>query len=798
MLEAGMSIEQPQGTIFLSHSSNDKAFVERIYARLDKSNTFYDLKSIGPGEEFIDAMRDGVGNCAVFVLFHSPTNASSWVEFEKHLAEIRLITNNSAQIIVCPINGSNHETLPDWMKRFMTTTSDFSISDIVRAIKHSYDKAFSLSHPDQKRIFPGREALQREISLEVMRSAAASGKPLSAIVLTGVQGMGRGTLAAELVRSAFRGMRPGGPVFDLPDSGDAVDWHLKFYADLHDGITPETAAQQKEAFEEASPSEQAKYLLTELKHWGALNQVVTIRNRWGMRDKGNLLRPWMNNLLELLKDEPSIKLVLISERQLPKEAVDQLGNVRQFSVEELDIESIEYILSDRINPRYLDAQKLPLLASTAHGHPATANYVAYLINSGRSMESLSSAPEPIAAFQDRVLGSIFDANILSDVQKRILKLLSWFPRLSTNIICEVFESNSKKELLSEIWELVDFSLLDQTGGGRYKAPAVVSSAYRRRTDEHDRESFSRVARILSRQFESGDFDFDLIESLVVGIVSAGENLSNSILRVITTSRLLPVMEKEYYEGLSKTGEQAAIHYKRCVSLAQLAIKMPSSDDALENLLFFGADSSVRLSILPDKILAEMRARGFSAADYIAASYKYHVERDFEGAARSLARNVSGGGFRMRNVRLLARIYLRLGKFSDALTVLEKIYPARLARDTGLTIMKVKSLRGLRRYAEAEALLSGINSSHDDYGDVALYKAGAAIRAFDYSAALSHISEAKRAPKANRAVLTFLECSCQIESGDDSGLASACDLARAMRRDADALQLQARAALRHGD
>jgi len=680
----------------------------------------------------------------------------------------------------------------------MTTTDEFEISDIVRTIQHAYEKAFFAAFPEQKRIYPGREALQREISLAIMRSAAVSGRPLSAIVLTGIQGMGRGTLATELVQNAFRGMRPGGPVFDLPEAGDAVDWHLRFYEDLCNGLPAATAAAQKKAFEEAGAEQQAKFLLSSLRHWGALNQVVTVRNRWGMRDRGNLLRPWIDHLLKMLANEPSIKLILISERQLPQEAVNHLGNIKQFDVEELEDEAIEFILSDRIIPRYLDAQKLPALAATAQGHPATANYIAYLINSGRSMESLASVSEPIAAFQDKVLGSIFDAGILSDIQKRVLKLLSWFPRLSIEIIAEVFQPHDKKDLLAQIWELVDFSLLDQTEQGRYKAPAVVSSTYRRRTDEHDRESFARVANILSRQFESDSLDFELLDSLVVGIVSAGRDISSDLLKVITPARLQPVMEKEYFEGLSLTGADSEVHYKRCIALANLALTMRSSDDALENLLFFGADSSVRLSLLPDRLISEMRSRGFSTAEYILASYKYHVERDFEGAAKALAQNIDSGGFRIRNVRLLSRIYLRLGKFSEALDVLEKINSNRLARDTGLTLMKVKALRGKRQYAEAEKLLAGISNSRDDHGDVSVYKAGVAIRAYQYGAALNHIADAKRAPKANRAVLIFLECSCQIESGDMSGLAGACDLARAMRRDADALQLQARAALKNGD
>ena len=91
--------------------------------------------------------------------------------------------------------------------------------------------------------------------------------------------MGRGTLAAELVKKAYPGMRPAGPVFDIPAAGDAIDWHLQFLDDLNEVLKDADAAAQISAFSSLSPSDQAKTLVASLRHWGNLNQVVTIRHR---------------------------------------------------------------------------------------------------------------------------------------------------------------------------------------------------------------------------------------------------------------------------------------------------------------------------------------------------------------------------------------------------------------------------------------------------------------------------------------------------------------------------------------
>ncbi|WP_165837170.1 TIR domain-containing protein [Phenylobacterium hankyongense] len=792
-------VEKPlRGTIFLSHTRQNKDFVEQVLTALDVSNTFYDTKTIAPGQSTIEAMKSAVGTAAVFVLFHSERFKSDWVNFEKDLAEVQRIASPASKVLVCPIDGATYASLPEWMKRFMTATEAFRPNDIARTINYLYRASLAeIDRPPPPH--PGREKLKREISLAIMRHTATTGKPLSALVLTGVQGMGRGTLAAELVTEAYRGMRPGGPVFDIAPSGDAVDWHLRLFEDLSGSLSDADAAAQIEAFNGLEATAQAQVLLSSLRHWGDLNQVVTIRHRWGLRDKGHALRPWLAALLEALAAEPSIRLILISERQLPRVQLSAIENVKQFSLEELDDETIQFILTDRIAPRYLDVQRLPSLAAQIKGHPATANYSAYLVNGGRSIESLVINSDPVRAYQDLILAEIFDADVLSIIQKKILKLLSWFPKLSTQMIASVLNEQDRKTLAEELWELNEFSLIDQAESGKYKAPAVVSSTYRRRETDFDQEVFSEISRVLIEQFEHNELDYDLIDSLVVAVVSSGVELSERLLSSLTVARLEPVIEREYFEGIAASrGEDVRLHFQRCSSLAALAMWMPTSDDSLENVLFYGADASVRSGSYPSEMIALMREKGFLSADFIEASYLYHMKRDFEKAARVLSSSLSATGFRLRNVRLLTRIYLRSGQFPLALDTLAKVPEARLLRDTGLVMMKVKALRGTRNRPEAERLLSGLRNAADEYGDYALYQASAGLRAGRYNEALTWIEKARKSPRANQAAISLLQCACEIESGDNSSLATTVALARSMNRDSDALQLQARAALVGGD
>jgi tetratricopeptide (TPR) repeat protein len=566
------------------------------------------------------------------------------------------------------------------------------------------------------------------------------------------------------------------------------------FSDLAGGLTSDQAEEQKLAFASLSDQEQATFLLNSLEHWATLNQVVTIRHRWGLRNKGNTLPPWFKELLIQLQTKPQVRLILISERQLPRTEVEALGNVQQFHLEELDAATIQFILTLRVVPRFLDPLRLPQIAEKINGHPATANFTAYLINSGRSMESLALAPDAVLAFQDKVLQELYEKNVLSELQKRILKLLSWFPKLSISIICEAFSDHSKETVVEELWELSDFSLIDQSEGGKYKVPAVVSSTYRRKQNNVDADIFENIAAVLRKQFDEDRLDYDLIESLLLAIVSSGETISPRLLQILTPGRIEPVVESLYYEGISAGGEDAKLSFNRCHALSKLAMSMKGSDDSIENILFFGADAKVRLVSRPDDMIDFMRRRAFVTAEYIDASYLFHSNRDFETASKILSKSLQAAGFKIRNVRLLTRIYLRTGQFQLALDTLSKIPDVRLLRDTGLVMMKVKALRGMRNRSDVAKLLYGIQDKPDEYGEYSTYQASVALREGRFEDAIKHVEAAKRAPRSNKAILSVLECACELEKGNLSSLTSTCALARAMNREADAFQLQARAAL----
>ena len=76
----------PRYRVFLSHSGKDKEFVKELYRRLtrDGVSCFFDIESIGWGENWVRALEKALDQCEFVVFVLSPDFCNSqWVEVER-------------------------------------------------------------------------------------------------------------------------------------------------------------------------------------------------------------------------------------------------------------------------------------------------------------------------------------------------------------------------------------------------------------------------------------------------------------------------------------------------------------------------------------------------------------------------------------------------------------------------------------------------------------------------------------------------------------------------------------------
>lgn len=781
------------GSVFLSHAAADKHFVDQIYQRLDASSTFYDIKSVEPGQAFIDAMKNGTAGKNIFVLFHSPNTKGTWVEYEKKLAEANLASMRG-KVLVVLLLGETHHSLPEWMKEFMTCTPQHTVSDIVRQIQLIQSQLLEEISGEAK-VVVGREELLRQAHIKSLKNIQETGSPIQHIVLSGLSGIGRRTFAGQYTAKSLSGMRLGGPAFNLPDMAEAVDIYLAMKQDITGTFSKKSLEEQISAFGSMTQLDQAKMILDVAKHWAELNQPITLSTKLGIRDRHRNLKPWLNHFFEVSKDVPSLRVIYISERQLPEEIVIEKNNLTQFRIDELNALDVQYVLGELIDPRYFDAAKAERLSRHIHGHPATAHYVAKFINSGKNLDTLNENPEPIYAFQERILGRILSDELISDNQRKVLALLGIFPRLSFSILARVLEL-PRKRLSLELWELQEASLISATGSEYYSSPSVVANRARKELSDTAEALLDEVRQLIEDDLELGKLDSQLIDALLIASVTPSGEVPDELNGLVSSSSLLTMVTDRFLRAREMHKGSRNV-YLSAYNLSKLALKMESSDDAVEQILFTGGDSAIRAGIYPQELIDRMQNAALPSVYYLQGSYQFHVLKDDLAAAKNLKISLGMKHFKLRNIRLLARALIRAQDFSGTLDVLSELSERQLERETGLMIQKIRAYRGLRNHVEADALERRIQERDDEYGEVHIYNAGKALQEQRFDPALNALEKAERCPKVNRFTLQLLKCAVLIEKGDPSLLPLVVETANSVSRNYDAEQLQARYAVVQG-
>lgn len=132
--------------VFLSHSSKDKAIVDRIFNEFQKSEitAWYDKYEIEAGDSITDKINDGLENSDIGIIcisqnFLNP--ASGWTKSELNYFIQRRMRNTEKKFIILNIDVK-HEDLPPLVQdyRYIDYKEKEAIDELIRTIKKQLNK----------------------------------------------------------------------------------------------------------------------------------------------------------------------------------------------------------------------------------------------------------------------------------------------------------------------------------------------------------------------------------------------------------------------------------------------------------------------------------------------------------------------------------------------------------------------------------------------------------------------------------------------------------------------------------
>lgn len=280
---------------FLSHSSLDKKYVERVAKRLGRQQVQFDKWAFEVGQDFYNAITDSLNSSATFVLFASKASLDSfWVKFEVRLAQ-KLLRNatvrSSLVFIIDP--DVKPSALPRWMQKSLVKSVS-SANAAARDIQYHLNRIRGFEGAD---LFFGRNSLLEQFADKLVPSSGS--KPPHILVIGGLEGVGRRTFIRHALRNSLSMQM--GPVFHLRRTDGIDALHIALVMELGDAEHVADLATKIGEFRRQSPVEKANTLAALLNRIGADNVAPCIVDDGALLSSSSQYKPEAIDLIRRLE-----------------------------------------------------------------------------------------------------------------------------------------------------------------------------------------------------------------------------------------------------------------------------------------------------------------------------------------------------------------------------------------------------------------------------------------------------------------------------------------------------------------
>jgi hypothetical protein len=141
MNERFKSAENTDFSVFLSHSSRDRAVVDRVFEELQKAevSAWYDKYEIRPGDSITEKINDGLAHCELGLLFLSKSfldPKAGWTKAEMNYFFHRRMSSDNKRFL-CVNVDLPHAAIPPLLQdyRYVSLHKPDAIKQIVESVR---------------------------------------------------------------------------------------------------------------------------------------------------------------------------------------------------------------------------------------------------------------------------------------------------------------------------------------------------------------------------------------------------------------------------------------------------------------------------------------------------------------------------------------------------------------------------------------------------------------------------------------------------------------------------------------
>lgn len=384
------------------------------------------------------------------------------------------------------IAGSPMQSLAWDDRQQIEQNAGFPVGDTSLATSPGYRDLVGQPPPSDLRTIHQREKIVKDVYTRLIQP------DITAIVLTGIGGVGKSTLAAAIYNYAEKQRLAGNGPFTAEALWFGMDSEITM-ADLA-GTLFESFDKPFLDFRALSPQNQANLL------FNALNEVDKPRllildefDKLLDLQTGRVLpdRPGIGEWIDIINSQKCTCRLLLTSRPFPRATLEYVPEyIQEYVVRGMEVvEGIELLRNLGVRGT---EEELRTAVALCDGHAFSLTLIASLVrNHSLSLATLFKDPDYVRLWQGDIAKNLLDSIYLQldQVQRQLLLAFSIYregaPLEAVQAIANFNDEISTSQLLSELESLLTQHFLRPTGQGRYQLHDIVANYAQSHFDESD-------------------------------------------------------------------------------------------------------------------------------------------------------------------------------------------------------------------------------------------------------------------------------------------------------------------------
>lgn len=531
---------------FLSHSSQDKAFVTQVFNHLGAAQANLDSETFEKARFNIEATEAALADSALFVQFLSDDSLdSAYVSHETLMALEKLSAGKLRRIMLICIDDVSFDRIDQRLRDINIVMQISSVGACVRRIQAELlDMSINSAHSQE--IFVGREVESKNLRKALTR---ASNESPAIIALSGIDGVGRRTLARRVFRELLPPFSRFAPILVYKNQG--IDDLFRSLVKLRGRATIRQAASELVTFSEADHQSQTAIVHREIEHILNEDETLLLIDYGGLMDDEGNYHSYIIDAFEPFYKNPRPCAVFVQRRMPPFSKRKGLDFYHFERVPPLSSDETRDLLAARLRSEgvIFTSEQIERLSEAVVQHPINVDFaLESILDLNGDIDLFMSDTSDLLTWRNRRALDFLNQVSFTPVEKYICGLLISFRQLTSELIVLLVEEDGEA-VARAVRALIDRHVVEGNGG-YYMLSAPIIDAIRRsgrfhlEKDEEQRAA-AKMVEAFERYRDEDEVQRALLEPTVIASLRAGGAVRSQWRQLVLPSHFLIIAREAY-------------------------------------------------------------------------------------------------------------------------------------------------------------------------------------------------------------------------------------------------------------